>query len=92
MPEKEHKRQTVSCRDGVLIHTEWTRKGEFYAVMAPGETYYKAICEQHGLIDQSYAGLTVGFASNDHANDHHGGVLAEVEVEVVDLITATEES
>lgn len=85
---KEHKRQTVVCRDGALVHTEWTREGKFEFTMAPGETFYKGSCEQHGLIDSSYEGLSVGFALDDHAKDQHGGLLAEVEV--VDLTPAKE--
>jgi hypothetical protein len=81
---KEHKRQTVVTRDGTLIHTEWTRKGKFQVTMAVGETFFKAVCEGHGLISSSYEGLTVGFAADDHANEFHGGLVSEVEV--VDLV------
>lgn len=83
---KEHKRQTTVTRDGTLIFVEWTREGEFEVVMAPGETFYKASCDIHGKIDESYEGLTVGFAADDHAKAHHGGLVAEVEV--VDLVKA----
>jgi hypothetical protein len=87
---KEHKRQTVSTRDGTLIHIEWTRTEKFAAVMVPGETFYKATCEEHGKIAESYEGLTVGFDADDHGRDQHGGVLAQVEL--VDLTPAEERS
>lgn len=86
---KEHKRQTVVTRDGTFIYVEWTRTDKFAITMAPGETFYKASCDAHGKIDESYEGLTVGFAADDHAKAHHGGLVCEVEV--VDLVPARED-
>lgn len=68
-------RQVFLMTDGAKLYVDSSRHSEFESAMVAGETNFRASCGVHDLIDESYEGLSVGWAAEKHANAEHGGLV-----------------
>jgi hypothetical protein len=74
MPEVTHQ-QILPTNDGTDLVVDSWLKDEDSITLSPETSSFTGTCPEHGVLETGYVSMLVGWAVNDHANEHHGGLV-----------------